>query len=140
VGSEHRHRNTTINRQPKITARHFVEQEDKMNRKITAKWTGKPWALCSGEWTITVGGEKIDLPEEVRTSDMGTYGEYSRWYFGPNYEENWENYTDGLTFEPWLEKNAWWVSPLGLSSSETRALYEAISEQDWRHGSCGGCI
>ena len=112
------------------------------DRKITAEWHGAPWCLCHGEWVITVGGKKIDLPDEVRTNEMNTFGTYRRWYFGGDsgWEEIWENYEDGLEFESWLQENSWWVSKLGLSDSETQSLYNAISLEDWRYGSCGGCI
>ena len=110
------------------------------NRKITAEWTGRSPCLCSGEWIITVGGEKVELPDEVRTRNMGTNDVYCKWHFGEDGREEWDEYEGGLDFEPWLEQNAWWVSRLCLSPAEERALYDAINEQDWRHMSCGGCI
>lgn len=109
------------------------------NRKITAKWTGAYPNLCDGEWVVTVGGEKVELPDEVRTHPMGTRGTHNTWTFGEDWEEVWSQYEDGLDFEPWLQENSW-VSSLNLSSEEERALYDAISAEDWRYGSCGGCI
>ena len=109
------------------------------NRSITAKWTGRYPNLCFGEWIITVGDEKVDLPDEVRTSPMNTRGTYESWAFDKGWNEVWRSYEDGLDFEPWLQQNSW-VSRLNLSHKEERDLYEAISEEDWRHGSCGGCI
>lgn len=110
------------------------------DRKIEAEWTGQYPCLCSGEWIIKVDGERVSLPKEIRTSNMNTFGTYERWYFGTNWEEQWEEYESGLEFKPWLQENSWWVSKLGLSDTETQALYNAIAEEDWRHGSCGGCI
>ncbi len=107
---------------------------------IEAKWTGKWPCLCHGEWIITIDGVKVNLPEEVRTSDMGTYGCYRRWWFESNWEEAWDSYEDGLEFQPWVEENSSWLSNLHLSEEDLHALYDAISEEDWRHGSCGGCI
>lgn len=109
------------------------------DRAITAKWTGHYPNLCSGEWIITVGDEKVDLPDEVRTSPMDTRGTYESWAFDEGWDEVWRSYEDGLDFDPWLQKNSW-VSRLNLSHKEERALYDAISEEDWRYGSCGGCI
>lgn len=109
------------------------------NRAITATWTGCYPNLCSGEWIITIGGEKVELPDKVRTSPMQTRGAYNTWTFGKDWEEVWSKYEDGLDFEPWLRENSW-VSSLNLSSEEERALYDSISAEDWRYGSCGGCI
>ena len=109
------------------------------NRAITAKWTGCYPCLCDGEWIITVGDEKVELPDKVRTSPMGTRGSYNTWTFNEDYDDVWSQYEDGLDFEPWLQGNSW-VSSLNLSHKEERALYDAISKEDWRYGSCGGCI
>ena len=108
------------------------------NRPVTAEWTGCYPNLCSGEWIITVGGEKVELPDEVRTSPMGTRGSYNTWTL--DWTEVWSQYVDGLDFEPWLQENRSWVSQLNLSDTEERTLYDAISAEDWRYGSCGGCI
>lgn len=110
------------------------------DRKIEAMLTGHYPNLCYGEWIITVDGKQVSLPEEIRRCEMDTFGIYQRWNFGPDWEEQWEDYEAGLEFEPWLQKNSWWVSKLGLSDTETQTLYEVIREEDWRHGSCGGCI
>lgn len=107
---------------------------------ITVKWTGSFPCLCHGEWNIVIDGKKVELPEDIATSPMNTRGQYLRWYFADNWAEEWESYEDGLTFEPWLDANREWVDPLGLSDGEARTLYEAIRSEDWRHGSCGGCI
>jgi len=111
-------------------------------RKISVQWTGGWPCFCHGEWIITIDGEKVELPKDVRTSQMGTFGKHSRWSFGgeSGWEEEWETYEDGLTFEPWLEANLWWVADLHLTPSEQKELYDAINEKDWRHGECGGCI
>lgn len=117
-----------------------IEKAISKSRKIKAEWTGKYPCLCSGEWIITVDGNKVDLPEDVRTGHMRTKGIYSSWSFGEDWSEDWSYYEEGLDFEPWVEKNAAWIAKLNLSAQETRDLYDAISECDWRHGSCGGCI
>jgi hypothetical protein len=109
------------------------------NRPITVEWTGHYPCLCHGEWVITVNGEKVDLPEDVIDSPMNTAGIYRTWHFGDNWSEEWEFYSDGLDFEDWVAQ-AGWLKDLDLSGPETLDLYTQISEQDWRHNSCGGCI
>ena len=109
-------------------------------RTITAQWAGSAWCLCHGEWIICVDGEKVELPDEVRNDHMNTYGTYSYWHFTDGWDEAWESYEDGLDFDPWLEANMWWVQDLDLTADEQRRLYDVISEEDWRHQSCGGCI
>lgn len=114
----------------------------KENREITAKWTGVYPCLCDGEWKITIGGEEVELPKDVRHGHMNTYGSYAEWYFGGDsgWEEQWEYYEDGLTYEPWVKENSWWTRDLHLTDTELHALYDAIAAEDWRTGSCGGCI
>ena len=109
------------------------------NRHVTAKWTGRYPCLCDGEWIITVGDENVDLPDKVRISPMGTHGAYKSWTFDKDANDVWTLYEDGLDFEPWLQKNSW-ISRLNLSHKEEHALYDAISKEDWRYNSCGGCI
>lgn len=109
-------------------------------RNITAEWTGCFPCLCFGEWIIRIDGQPVELPEDVRTSPMHTYGSYDSWSFNDDWSEQWDSYEDGLTFKPWLAENERWVSELGLSSEEEHDLFDAISAVDWRHGSCGGCI
>lgn len=50
--------------------------------------------------------------------------------------EVFEDYEDGLYFEAWYERNPW-VDAVPALPIE---VYTAFAEQDWRHGSCGGCI
>lgn len=107
---------------------------------VSVEWTGSFPCLCHGEWNIVIDGKKVELPEDIATSPMNTRKEYQRWYFTDDWMDEWETYEDGLTFEPWLDSNREWVDPLGLSDGEVRDLYEAIRSEDWRHGSCGGCI
>lgn len=128
----------------KLTDALTTVQEDSVpaesRRKITAEWTGRYPCLCSGEWIISIDGEKVDLPEDIKSSEMGTYGVYSRWHFASYWEEVWEDYEDGLFCDEWIKANSWWISDLHLSNTETVDLYNAVAACDWRHGSCGGCI
>lgn len=115
--------------------------------KITAIWEGsEAWALCSGHWEIYINDVLINLPEEIQTSNMNTYGKYDSWHFN-DWQEEWQTYTDGLYFNEWIQYNDHWVIDafrqvgiLNPSIREKIKLYKAISASDWRHLSCGGCI
>lgn len=109
-------------------------------REVTATWTGKYPCLCSGEWIITVDGEPVDIPEELKRSPMNTKKLYFAWSFDESFHEQWEDYEAGLDYKDWIQEKKDWLQDLHLSSVETHALYRAINESDWRHGSCGGCI
>lgn len=102
------------------------------------EWTGGYPNLCSGEWIIKKDGVKVDLPEEVRSESMGTYGTYSSWHF-EDWSEVFEDYKDGMKFKKWIESNAW-AKTIAPTVEEQKELFEKISEKDWRHNSCGGCI
>ena len=111
-------------------------------------WTGCYPCLCSGEWKITTEHGTFNIPDENKNTDMNTYGQYSRWYFGGDsgWEEQTEYYEDGLEFEDWIVTNQEWVTEnfqaLGIDHIEDnyRELYEEIRDHDFRSGSCEGCI
>ena len=110
---------------------------------IEVSWTGSFPNLCSGRWEINIDGIKLDIPEDVATSPMDTKGEYMRWRFVNGWNEEWEMYTDGLPFHPWMDRNYRWLSRAAKAAGvdfEYRDLYAMIQSCDWRHGSCGGCI
>ena len=119
------------------------------------KWTGSYPNLCSGEWIISYNGTRLDIPEDDddeyswngrASSDMNTNGIYSRWYFGNDWDEQTEEYEDGLECADWIVANQHWVDamfdkyeiPKGFYTYHQ--LFKAIQENDWRSGSCGGCI
>ncbi|MCK9476551.1 MAG: hypothetical protein M0R46_11560 [Candidatus Muirbacterium halophilum] len=121
------------------------------NAKIKVEWSGSYPNLCSGEWTIRINEMVIPIPEERIGGSMGTSGEYSRWYFGENYEEHTEHYYDGDDSEwsnddNWLKYAIWCLSEyhslrfIGDLDRLYDRIYNEISENDWRSGSCGGCI
>ena len=104
---------------------------------VVAKWTGSYPCLCSGRWELTIDGVNFTdvIPPELRTKPMNTFGEYQSWHF-ENWIEVFESYVDGLPFECWIKENEW-VNNLPCNPFE---VYLAFNENDWRHGSCGGCI
>lgn len=75
------------------------------------------------------------IPKELRTSHMNTAGTYQRWHF-VDWFEVFEDYEDGLEYEEWLAENPW-ANDLPAPSLD---IYMAFQAEDWRYGSCGGCI
>lgn len=77
---------------------------------------------------------------------MGTYGTYQTWGFGEDWSEDWDLYDDGLEFPEWLAENSeWLLTAFDANSVEktwvnAQGFYNAVSNNDWRHNSCGGCI
>jgi len=108
------------------------------------QWTGYYPCLCAGEWIIKYNNIALEIPKDIKTNHMNTYGEYNKWSFNEDWNEEWEVYQDGLIFEKWILQNKEWLNPeferLNIPESELRELYNSINSCDWRHGSCGGCI
>lgn len=104
---------------------------------IEAIWTGGYPNLCCGTWMLYINGNDFSLliPEEKRSSPMDTFGVYQSWHF-EDWEEVFEDYEDGLECEEWIAANPW-VQKLPASPID---IFYAFQAQDWRHGSCGGCI
>ena len=122
--------------------------------EFKAKWTGEYPSLCIGEWKlyrkyeeILEDGSKDEgyddisnlIPENFKYEPMYTLGIYSSWYFDSDYNEQFEEYTDGLDFEEWCKDNESWIH-LICEPEDYKDLYEAFNENDWRYESCGGCI
>ena len=107
-----------------------------------AVWTGHYPALCQGEWKIYKNGIDIShkIPEDRRNSPMDTLKVYRMWYFDESWEEHWRETLEGLNVFDWYQENKEWVDKLCFTYDEVRDLYFAIQSEDWRYGSCGGCI
>lgn len=110
--------------------------------KVEAKWSGSYPILCRGEWTLFIDGKDISdkIPKGLRINPMYTYGMYSRWRFVNGWEAEWNNYIDGLECEDWIEENKEWLDEITTDKCEQEDIYYAFQVNDWRHGSCGGCI
>ena len=79
------------------------------------------------------------LPIERRDKDMGTNNIYN--FMDPEDEL----YREGLMEDDWIVENIDWLSDgfieHNIPLEETmRAFYQAVNKEDWRCGSCGGCI
>lgn len=111
-------------------------------RKFEAEWSGSYPNLCSGEWKLTCDGEDITnlIPKEIRNEPMGTYGKYSYWFLDDYMSEQWDEYTDGLSCDDWIDKHSVWLENITQDKAELESIYEAFNASDFRRGSCGGCI
>ena len=105
----------------------------------TAEWTGRYPCLCSGEWTLFKNGEKVNVEIPFQGSCAGTSGTYEEWHFDENWCEVFEDYEDGLACDAWCNKYRDYLAKVAPKSDWTQ-IFMAFSRNDWRHGSCGGCI
>lgn len=107
---------------------------------FTARWTATGNNLCLGEWEIHYQGRPLQLDADRRDKDMGTFGIFS--YIFPDDED----FAEGLDEDDWVRANAGWLGELfaanGIPADEAhmRWFYQAVNRQDWRCGSCGGCL
>lgn len=108
---------------------------------VKAKWSGSYPCLCHGEWTLEVNGVDVSrhIPDELRHNEMNTYGTYEEWHF-EDWIEVFEDYEDGLMCDEWIEENKHWLDIITNDINVQMEIFYAISEEDFRHGSCGGCI
>lgn len=108
---------------------------------VTANWSGSYPCLCYGEWTLKIDDLDVSnkIPEELRNNSMNTYGEYEEWHF-EDWMEVFESYEDGLDCDEWIAENKYWLDNITDNIDVQKEIFNAISGQDFRHGSCGGCI
>lgn len=104
-----------------------------------AKWSGSYPSLCCGEWTLYMDGRVVDTEIPFQRNCADTYGVYDEWFFGEDYDEQWYSYSDGLKCEMWCDTYKDWLSTIA-EESEWSNIYDAFNVEDWRIGSCGGCI
>ena len=105
-----------------------------------ARWSMLGNTLCLGHWEISYLDLPITLPRERRDQDMGTENIYN--FIDPEDEL----YREGLGEDDWIVENIDCLSDLfnehniPLEEQTLRAFYRAVNKEDWRCGSCGGCI
>lgn len=109
---------------------------------VNAWWSGSYPTLCYGEWTLEVNGENVSglIPDHLRNNEMNTHGTYQEWYFDEDWREVFEDYEDGLYCHDWIAENKYWLDNITTDYETQMEIFYAISDEDWRHGSCGGCI
>lgn len=111
-----------------------------MQNPFTARWTAEGNTLCLGHWDITYLGLPVSLPLEKLEKDMGTRGIYC--FMDPDDEL----FLEGLDEDEWIVENMDWLSDLfikydiPLEEDCFRFFYRAVNKDDWRCGSCGGCM
>jgi hypothetical protein len=108
---------------------------------VSVEWSGAYPCLCFGKWSLFVDDIDVSdkIPDDIRCSDMNTYGTYQEWHF-EEWSEVFEDYDDGLFCEEWIEKNNYWLNNISSDHELKIQIYDAFQSKDWRHGSCGGCI
>ena len=110
--------------------------------QVNAYWSGGYPALCFGEWTLEIDGENVSdkIPADLINSPMNTAGTYSSWHFGDDWIEEFEDYKDGLEVDDWINENNYWLDNITKDYALKERIFYAIQKQDFRPGSCGGCI
>ena len=128
-----------------------LEKFNLSNANIDVQWNGEYPNLCSGEWNIKIDDMLLPIPENSIGSDMGTPGEYDTWSFDENYSEVFDSYLSNGSFKKWIKDNEWLeygIECLGIAydldikfkEKDLKRIYNVIKENDFRSGSCGGCI
>ncbi len=111
-----------------------------MSNPFRARWTSKGHTLCLGHWEISYQDRLLTLPEQYLESDLGTWGVYD-----PIYDDDPE-FSEGFKEEDWIIANVDWLLDLFIEADiptdqkHMAWLYQAVNAEDWRCGSCGGCI
>ena len=108
---------------------------------VEAKWSGSYPCLCSGSWTLIIDGKDVSkkIPKKLRKSSMNTLGTYQSWHF-EDWMEVFEDYSDGLDCDEWIDENDYWLKEITDNNDTKILIYQAINKEDFRSGSCGGCI
>lgn len=115
-----------------------------MNLKV--EWTGSYPNLCGGEWIITYDNIELNVPDNIKHEPMNTHGLYYEWTFDEEWDIVWTTYEEGLDKFQWIETNEQWVrqmfeeKDIKVTDELLSELYDMISIEDWRYGSCGGCL
>lgn len=104
-----------------------------------AEWSGSYPNLCRGKWTLYMDGDVVDTEIPFQGNEANTHGIYDEWYFGEDYDEQWDSYSDGLECEAWCKEYKDWLSTIA-AESEWSDIYDAFNAEDWRLGSCAGCV
>ncbi len=111
-----------------------------MENPFTAEWTAKGHLLCLGHWDIRFNDTALPIPKDRLDKDMGTQNIYN--YMDPEDEL----YREGLDEDDWIVENIEWLTDVfieadvPLDEEYFRFFYQAVNKEDWRCGSCGGCI
>lgn len=106
----------------------------------TTKWSGEWPTLCYGHWTLYKNGEEVETDIPFQNLDANTHGSYANWFYNWELgEEDFEVYINGLNKDEWCSEYRDWLKTIA-PESEWEAIYDAFTINDWRPGSCGGCL
>lgn len=103
-----------------------------------AVWSGCYPCLCEGFWTLLRNGKPIKTDIPFQEGPAGTLGAYWSWHF-EDWEEVFEEYEDGLDCDTWCRAHAEWLASIA-PEDEWPQIFAAFRTEDFRPGSCGGCI
>lgn len=131
----------TENRNLDFISSHDDEQAPMSVERWIAEWHGGAWSLCSGAWELFHDGEKVDTDIPFQGEPAYTYGTYSMWTFGGDsgWMAEWDEYEDGEYCDEWCDEHREWLATLA-PESEWEEIFHAFQAEDFRPGSCGGCI
>lgn len=109
---------------------------------VLAKWTGEYPTLCSGTWVLTVNGVDCShiIPNSLKHSHMNTYQIYETQSFDKNLDVEFTENEDGLKRDEWIAENKYWLDNITTNLNEQIAIFHEFQTEDWRHGTCGGCL
>ena len=127
------------------------ESNDKAYEDLYVEWTGSYPCLCHGKWIIRYKGQELNVPKDKKYDHMNTgktYLDAMTYEYDYFYPENYHDpeYYDGLEEDEWIQHNIEWIVPMfhefniTVTAEILSNLYKQINKQDWRSGSCGGCI
>ncbi|MBC8520101.1 MAG: hypothetical protein H8D24_06825 [Gammaproteobacteria bacterium] len=114
--------------------------DNNTDNPFMAEWSEQGHTVCLGHWQISYKGKPIQLPLAKRDEEMGTFGIYS--YLYPDDPE----FAEGLEEDEWILENMEWITNffetnnIPLDEQHLSWFYQAINQNDWSCGSCGGCI
>lgn len=137
--------------------------------KWEAEWTGEFPNLCMGHWRLFKDGSEVKnvrIPFngyiEITDENAGqfedddvlrgfvaetfggecaeTEGVYSFYTFDNCWNDESHSYSDGFDCESWCDEYSEWLSQIDPEGTEREAIFKAFQKNDWRRGSCGGCL
>ena len=117
------------------------EMTDENVERWEVRWSGGGWSLCSGIWELFHDGQKVETKIPFQGEPAYTHGTYAMWTFGGDsgWDEEWDEYEDGEGCDEWCDENREWLATFA-PEDEWEEIFLAFQAEDFRPGSCGGCI
>lgn len=116
--------------------------------KWATEWSGRYPNLCSGKWSlyrddvlldvdIPFNGESQFDSKPAYTS--GCWHSVGIYHEGDEWVEFDDEYRNGRERCEWCDEHRSWLQGIA-PEQEWGDIYLAFAANDWRYGSCGGCI